>query len=57
MECHARTFGNLIFGLVLSILFILLGFVGLYDPIQLWYWYECLHWKQTQWFLAFRKRS
>jgi hypothetical protein len=55
MECHAGTFGNLIFGLVLSILFVLLGFVGLHDLIRLWYWFEWLHWKQTQWFFGFSK--
>jgi hypothetical protein len=47
MECHAGTFGNLIFGLLLFFLFILLGFVGLQGPIGLWYWYEWLQWVRS----------
>lgn len=52
MRCDFGGLCDLIQWLILTILSLVVGLTGLRQPGQVWYWFEWLYWKQTQWFLA-----
>lgn len=52
MQCNFEGLFNLILWFVLSILALIIGGTGLRHPDRVRYWFEWLHWKQTQWFLG-----
>ena len=52
MRCDLIDLFDFALGLILSILFLVIGGTGLRQPGRVRYWFEWLHWKQTQWFLG-----
>lgn len=54
MGCDFSLFAYWLFGFSLTAMGTLMGLIGLWRPVRLWYWLEWLAWKQDQWWLGFQ---
>jgi len=52
MSCSLTNVLNLLFVFVISVLFLMVGWLGFFRPIRLWYWLEWVHNQQTRWWLG-----